>query len=94
MTKNNLKCKVDRKDLEDLVFLSFRYALPRHTYVTAVVRDLVIKYMEHMSKDILEKIIKEIDYEITNYSSMWQCDIEVWTTLKTSIKTFLTEEKT
>lgn len=58
------KVKIESHELDDLVFCSFRYALGRSTYVTFLVADLIWKYSESLSDNILDKVIDEIDIAI------------------------------
>ena len=66
-------------ELDKLLFLSFRYALGRSTYVTHVVSELLLKYKNYLTTFSKETIIKEIEDAIKNdRAGMKDFDVPVW----------------
>jgi hypothetical protein len=57
MTKS---VEITLTELDDLIFLSFRYALGRSTYVTHLVADLISKYKECLYSNTINSICNEI----------------------------------
>ena len=51
---------ISEYEFNALMFMSFRYALPRHSYVTGLVSDMLIKHKSKMPISTRERIIKEI----------------------------------
>lgn len=77
------------EDLDTILFLAFRYALPRHTYVTVEVADLIKKYIQILHPGTLRQISAEIQKEIVTDKTMWQCDQIMWMGVVADIEQYL-----
>ena len=62
---------VDRKDFQELLINAVRYALPRASYITAVMFDLLEKYMEVVDK----RTLYQIRVDILNQKHRYGLDI-------------------
>lgn len=71
----NKKLKLD----ESILFLAFRYAIGRTTYVVSEVVETVIEQWDFVSKQFKELIIKEIKQELSSNDMMMDMDVRDWT---------------
>lgn len=71
----NKKLKLD----EGILFLAFRYAIGRTTYVVSEVVETVIEQWDFVSKQFKELIIKEIKQELSSNDMMMDMDVRDWT---------------
>ncbi len=65
-------------DIDLALFLSFRYALGRRTYVVEDVKELLIKYRHSLHENTKRQIKAEIEQAIENDSAGMQMDIDCW----------------
>ena len=55
---------IEGKELDDLMFMSFRYAFGRRSYITSVCGDLLIRYAPDMNEHTKKAIAHEISIGI------------------------------
>lgn len=65
-------------ELDTLLFLSFRYALGRKTYIVDQVADLLIKYRDKLHINSIRQIKTEIAYAIETNDAGMDCDVDSW----------------
>lgn len=76
--------KIDEQDLYLLLGSALRYALPRYSYVTAVVADMIVKYKGLLDTHMLENYLKDIDREMEqdhSHGMYGAINEEVWSSL-------------
>ena len=74
--------EINNNELDELVFLSFRYALGRRTYIThTVAHDYISKYWDILKDSTKDRIKKEIKEAIEADLAGDSCDIDNWKTI-------------
>ena len=73
---------VDLADLDELLFWSFRYALPRQSYAVGSVADLVTKYRAALSERTKARIAQEIDDACDHGAWLTEMDQRRWRQLR------------
>ncbi len=73
-----MKLLINQDDLETLLFLSFRYALGRSTYVTGEVADLINKHQGCLGTNTKDVIKKDICNAIDKGQAGMQMDVDEW----------------
>ena len=63
---------------QDFLFLAFRYALGRKTYVVSMVVDELIKQWPNLNDANKSKIKTEIEQAIYEDLAGWDCDVVEW----------------
>lgn len=69
------KLKLD----ESILFMAFRYALGRATYVVSEVVETIIEQWNFLSNQFKELVIKEIKQELSSNDTMMGMDVREWT---------------
>lgn len=70
---------VTKKDLSGWLLCFFRYSLGRHTYITSVCCNDLMKYWEVMSEGYRKQIIGDLDhYFECGLEGEHDCDIQSW----------------
>jgi hypothetical protein len=78
--------KIPLSELETLLLCSVRYSLPRQTYVTGEVADLVALYINQLSKQTRDIIIRDINRDIQEGLVKSDIDLEIWLALKEKLE--------
>ena len=73
-----MKVEIEQKEVRDLLFYSFRYALGRSTYAVEDVADMIIKYWDMLSSNEQSCIIKEIEHSIAQDNYGMDMDLKSW----------------
>jgi hypothetical protein len=69
---------VNKHELQDMIWCSFRYALGRKTYITAVIADLIKKYSKYLNSYEKAAYAKEILQAIKDNNAGMETDVAVW----------------
>ena len=77
---------VSQKDLDSLLFCSFRYALGRSTYITSVVSELIRDYKSALEDNTVRLIQKEIDSAIAHKRAGMDMDVQEWKKLSEELE--------
>ncbi len=72
-------------DMDAILFLAFRYALGRKSYITAEVSDYLLKYKAYLHDSTKRQIRSEISYAIEVGDAGMQCDIDIWEKLSAKL---------
>ncbi len=70
--------EIETRELEDMLYMSFRYALGRSTYITSVCGDLLIKYKGDITTHTKQVMVKEIRKAISENRSGMAMDTYDW----------------
>ena len=80
------------QELDQLLFLSFRYALGRRTYVVSDVARYIMKNKEQFAVSTIQRICSEID-QMGKEKLGDPCDVSVWLSVRASLGQFLMDKK-
>jgi hypothetical protein len=79
----HIDCTKD--DLNMLITSAVRYALGRETYIVDWTCELVRKYMDHLTENTLETIVRDIQREKERDNLGMDCDKDDWKDLQYEI---------
>jgi len=80
------------EELDELLFLSFRYALGRRTYVVSDVASYIMKNKEQLADDTIWRICSEID-QMGEEKLGDPCDVNVWLSVRSSLGQYMSDKK-
>tara|TARA_Y100000310_G_scaffold263550_1_gene273806 strand:+ start:137 stop:499 length:363 start_codon:yes stop_codon:yes gene_type:complete len=86
-----MKVEIEQKEIRDLLFYSFRYALGRSTYAVEDVADMIIKYWDMLSSNEKSCIIKEIEHSIAQDNYGMDMDLKSWQKVLVKGREYLTK---
>ena len=86
-----MKVEIEQKEVRDLLFYSFRYALGRRTYAVEDVADMIIKYWDMLSGNEQSCIIKEIEHSIVRDEYGMDMDLKSWQKVLVKGREYLTK---
>ena len=76
------KAKIPDREIEEMYFYAFRYALGRTTCAADTVANNIIKRIGSFDDYHLNLICKEIDGAIEHNKAGMECDIKAWERLR------------
>ena len=72
------KAKIPDREIEEMYFYAFRYALGRTTCAADTVANTIIKRIRSFDDYYLNRICREIDDAIERKAAGMECDIKAW----------------
>lgn len=79
------------EELNQLLFLSFRYALGRRTYVVSDVVRYIMKNKELLTDNTIKRICSEID-ETDKKNLGDHCDVSMWLQCSADLKQYISNK--
>lgn len=69
-----VKPTISSEDLATLFECALRYALPRHTYITSVICEIITRNVGMLTPQTIARMLIDIDCQLEYDSTMHKCD--------------------